>query len=162
MKARAHARRSARFSAFSTCGRCSRRRRTPGAGSSQRLFTNVRTVVVRQGHRLTRVRSPKALADADRAMTAIDQQAELELAQLFARHGLAAPKVQLHAHTAMSLIAARVSTDRWRWCRCSGSTSPRRKPRCSPPASASAFPHRVSSSPRAWGVGLSFGFRVRG
>lgn len=77
----------------------------------QRLFGNVRTVVGRQGHPLARVRSLKALAGADWATTAIDHKAEQDLAQLFATHGLPAPRVQLHARTAMSLIVALVSTD---------------------------------------------------
>ena len=77
----------------------------------QRLFGNVRTVVCRQGHPLAQVRSLKSLARADWATTAIDHKAEQDLVQLFASHGLPAPQVQLHARTAMSLIAALVSTD---------------------------------------------------
>lgn len=77
----------------------------------QRLFGNVRTVVARQGHPLARVRSLKALAGADWATTAIDHKAEQDLVQLFADHGLPAPRIQLHARTALSLIAALVSTD---------------------------------------------------
>ncbi len=75
------------------------------------LFANTRTVVGRQGHPLARVRSLKALAAADWATTAIDHDAEQDLAQLFASHGLPPPHVVLHARTAMSLIAALTSTD---------------------------------------------------
>lgn len=77
----------------------------------QRLFGNVRTVVGRQGHPLARSRSLKALSDADWATTAIDYDAEQDLALLFATHGLPPPRVVLHARTAMSLIAALTSTD---------------------------------------------------
>lgn len=87
-------------------------RETPAPGLKlERLFGNVRTVVGRQGHPLARVRSLKALAGADWATTAIDHNAEQDLAQLFASHGLAPPRVMVQARTAMSLIAALVSTD---------------------------------------------------
>jgi len=87
-------------------------RQAPAPGLKlQRLFGNVRTVVARQGHPLARVRSLKALAGADWATTAIDHKAEQDLAQLFIDQGLPPPRVQLHARTALSLIAALVSTD---------------------------------------------------
>lgn len=87
-------------------------REAPAPGLKlQRLFGNVRTVVGRQGHALARARSLKALAGADWATTAIDHNAEQDLAQLFASHGLPPPRVMLQARTAMSLIAALVSTD---------------------------------------------------
>jgi LysR family transcriptional regulator, regulator of abg operon len=77
----------------------------------RRLFGNVRTVVCRQGHPLQRVRSLKALASAEWATTAIDYNAEQDLAQLFAKHGLAAPRVMVHTRTALSLMTALTSTD---------------------------------------------------
>lgn len=77
----------------------------------QHLFANVRTVVGRQGHPLARVRSLKALSQADWATTAIDFNAEQDLAGLFAQHALPPPKIVLHARTALSLIAALTSTD---------------------------------------------------
>jgi LysR family transcriptional regulator of abg operon len=87
-------------------------RETPAPGIKlQRLFGNVRTVVCRQGHPMQRVRSLKALAEADWATTAIDYNAEQDLAQLFAEHGLPPPRVVLHARTALSLMAALTSTD---------------------------------------------------
>jgi len=87
-------------------------REAPAPGLKlQRLFGNVRTVVCRQGHPQQRVRSLKALAGADWATTAIDHNAEQDLAQLFAQHSLAPPNVVLHARTALSLMAALTSTD---------------------------------------------------
>lgn len=87
-------------------------REVPAPGIKlQRLFGNVRTVVCRQGHPMQRVRSLKALAEADWATTAIDYNAEQDLAQLFAEHGLPPPRVVLHARTALSLMAALTSTD---------------------------------------------------
>jgi DNA-binding transcriptional LysR family regulator len=77
----------------------------------RRLFGNVRTVVCRQGHPLQRVRSLKALASAEWATTAIDYNAEQDLAQLFARHGLPPPRVMVHTRTALSLMTALTSTD---------------------------------------------------
>ncbi len=87
-------------------------REVPAPGLKlQRLFANVRTVVCRQGHPLQRVRSLKALANADWATTAIDYNAEEDLSRLFAQHGLAPPHVVLHARTALSLLTAITSTD---------------------------------------------------
>ncbi len=77
----------------------------------RRLFGNVRTVVCRQGHPLQRVRSLKALSSAEWATTAIDYNAEQDLAQLFARHGLPPPRVMVHARTALSLMTALTSTN---------------------------------------------------
>ncbi len=77
----------------------------------QKLFDNTRTVVCRQGHALARVRSLKALADADWATTSIDYIAEHDLQQLFAQYGLPPPRVMLQARTALSLMVALAHSD---------------------------------------------------
>lgn len=87
-------------------------RQPPAPGLAvQRLFDNTRTVVCRRGHPLARVRSLKALAGADWATTSVDYDAEQDLQQLFAQHGLAAPRVVLQADTALSLMVALAHSD---------------------------------------------------
>ena len=87
-------------------------RQAPAPGLKlQLLFGNRRTVVCRQGHPLARVRSLKALAEADWATTSIDYNAEQDLTQLFALHGLGPPRVMLQARTALSLMVALAHSD---------------------------------------------------
>ena len=75
----------------------------------QHLCDNTRVVVCRKGHPLARVRSLKSLAGAVWASTAIDHNAEEDLARLFASHGQAAPRVMMSAHSALSVqVAAEV------------------------------------------------------
>ena len=82
----------------------------PGLTVTQ-LFDNTRAVVCRAGHPLARSRSLKALADADWAVTAVDYNAEADLARLFEGHGLKAPKVLVHARSAMSIMVAMAHSD---------------------------------------------------
>jgi len=77
----------------------------------QHLFDNTRAVVCRQGHPLAGARSLKALAGADWAVTAVDYNAEDDLARLFASHGLAVPNMQLRARSAMSVMVALAYSD---------------------------------------------------
>ena len=77
----------------------------------QHLCDNTRVVVCRKGHPLARVRSLKALAGAEWAATTIDHNAEEDLARLFGTHGLAAPRVMLRAHSALSVEVALAQTD---------------------------------------------------
>jgi DNA-binding transcriptional LysR family regulator len=87
-------------------------RLAPAAGLQMReLSDNRRAVVGRQGHPLAGARSLKALAGADWATTAVDYNAEEELARLFASHKLPAPQVLLRARSAMSIIVALAHSD---------------------------------------------------
>ena len=87
-------------------------RNAPAPGLAvQLLFENKRAVVCRMGHPLSGQRSLKDLADADWAITALDYDAEEDLARLFASHGLTAPHVLLRAGSAMSIMVALAHSD---------------------------------------------------
>ena len=77
----------------------------------QHLFDNTRAVICRAGHPLATVRSLKALAKADWAVTAVDHNAEADLAQLFESYGLPAPQVLVHARSAMSIMITLAHSD---------------------------------------------------
>ena len=77
----------------------------------QHLFDNTRAVVSRKHHPLARSRSLKALAGARWAITAVDYNAEEDLARLFGSLGLPRPEVLLRARSAMSLMVALAHTD---------------------------------------------------
>lgn len=84
----------------------------PAAGLSVRhLFGNTRAVVCRKDHPLSGARALKTLAEADWATTAVDYNAEEDLARLFASHGLPAPRVLLRASSAMSIMVALAHSD---------------------------------------------------
>ena len=53
----------------------------------------------------------KTLAKADWAVTAVDYNAEDDLARLFASHGLPAPQMRLRARSAMSMVVALAHSD---------------------------------------------------
>jgi LysR family transcriptional regulator of abg operon len=87
-------------------------RNAPAPGLAlQKLFDNTRAVVCRQGHPLADKTSLQDLAGADWAITAVDYDAEDDLARLFASHGLAAPQVVLQARSAMSIMVALAHSD---------------------------------------------------
>lgn len=87
-------------------------RSAPGAGlAMQHLSENTRAVLCRRGHPLARVRSLRQLAGADWAITAVDYNAEDDIARLFEGHGLAAPRVLLRARTAMTVLVALAHSD---------------------------------------------------
>ncbi len=77
----------------------------------QVLFENTRAVVCRKGHPLASARSLKALAKGDWAITAVDYNAEDDIARLFESHGLAAPRVLLRARSAMTIMVALAHSD---------------------------------------------------
>ena len=77
----------------------------------QPLFDNTRAVMCRRGHPLSQARSLQALVDADWAVTAVDYDAEDDLARLFASHGLPAPRMLLRARSAMSMMVALAHSD---------------------------------------------------
>lgn len=78
---------------------------------SQLLFENTRAVIGRKGHPLTRSRSLKALAGADWAITSVDYDADQDLRQVFANHGLPAPHILLQARSALSMMVALANSD---------------------------------------------------
>jgi LysR family transcriptional regulator of abg operon len=77
----------------------------------RRLFENTRAVVGRKGHPLANVRSLRALANADWAITAVDYNADDDLVRLFASHGLDAPRVLVRARSAMSIMVTLANSD---------------------------------------------------
>lgn len=77
----------------------------------KRLFDNTRAVVCRKDHPLSGRRHLKDLAEADWAITAVDYDAEDDMAQLFASHGLPPPHVVLQARSAMSIMVALAHSD---------------------------------------------------
>ena len=87
-------------------------RNAPAPGLAvQRLFENTRAVLCRKGHPLSDQSSLKDLAEADWAITAVDYDAEDDLARLFASHGLPTPQVVLRASSAMSIMVALAHSD---------------------------------------------------
>jgi DNA-binding transcriptional LysR family regulator len=78
---------------------------------TQVLFENTRAVIGRKGHPLARSRSLKALAGASWAITSVDYDADQDLRQLFASHGLAPPHILLQARSALSMMVALANSD---------------------------------------------------
>lgn len=84
----------------------------PAPGLVQRkLFSNHRAVFCRLGHPLASATSLQALLQAEWATPSIDYNTALDLAQLFALHGLPAPPVVLHAGSALSMMITLAETD---------------------------------------------------
>lgn len=77
----------------------------------QVLFENTRAVVCRKGHPLAGARTLKDLARADWAITAVDYNAEDDIARLFESHGLPTPRVLLRARSAMTIMVALAHSD---------------------------------------------------
>ncbi len=85
---------------------------TPSSGLQvDVLFHNTRAVVGRKGHPLSKARSLAELAHVEWASTAIDHNADEDLARLFERYGLPPPRVMLQAGSALSLLVALSQTD---------------------------------------------------
>ena len=77
----------------------------------QHLCDNTRVVVGRKNHPLIKATHLKELAQADWATTAIDYNAEEDLARLFGNYQLPAPRVMFQARSAMSVLVALAQTD---------------------------------------------------
>lgn len=85
---------------------------SPSAGlTMQHLCDNTRVVVGRKNHPLIKATHLKELAQADWATTAIDYNAEEDLARLFGNYQLPAPRVMFQARSAMSVLVALAQTD---------------------------------------------------
>lgn len=79
--------------------------------TSELLFRNTRLVVGRKGHPLAGVRTLKGLAQAEWVTPSITANATEDLNELFASFKLEPPRIQLQAHSAMSVMVALASTD---------------------------------------------------
>lgn len=77
----------------------------------ERLFENERVVLARKGHPLADARSLRELVDARWITTSLTVQNDAELGPLFARHGLPSPRVQMQAHSALTMIVAAANSD---------------------------------------------------
>lgn len=77
----------------------------------QKLFSNHRAVFCRQGHPLAHATSLRELLVAEWATPSIDYNASLDLANLFALHGLPGPPVALQAGGALSMMVTLAETD---------------------------------------------------
>lgn len=77
----------------------------------EKLFENERVVLARIGHPLVSAKSLADLVDARWITTSITVQSEAELGPLFARHGLPSPRVQMQAHSALTMIVAAANSD---------------------------------------------------
>jgi DNA-binding transcriptional LysR family regulator len=85
---------------------------SPSAGlTMQHLCDNTRIVVGRKNHPLIKATHLKELAQAEWATTAIDYNAEEDLARLFGNYQLPAPRVMFQARSAMSVLVALAQTD---------------------------------------------------
>jgi len=78
---------------------------------STELTENTRTVVARKNHPLCLAKSITDLKDAQWASTSVSFNAENDLIDLFAQHGLPAPQLMFQANSALSLMVALSSTD---------------------------------------------------
>ena len=84
----------------------------PSAGlSMQHLCDNTRIVVGRKNHPLAQAQHLKELINAQWATTAIDYNAEEDLARLFESYRLPAPRVMFQARSTMSVLVALAQTN---------------------------------------------------
>ncbi|HEY0747102.1 MAG TPA: LysR substrate-binding domain-containing protein [Steroidobacteraceae bacterium] len=79
--------------------------------AAEKLFDNKRVVLARKGHALSGARSLRELVDANWITTSVTTQRSAELGPLFEHHGLAAPKVRMQAHSALTMIMAAAHSD---------------------------------------------------
>jgi DNA-binding transcriptional LysR family regulator len=77
----------------------------------EKLFDNSRAVVCRKGHPLAQARSLRELVDAPWLTSSITYRPEDEVAPLFARHGLPAPRIVMQAHSSLSFLTALLNSD---------------------------------------------------
>ncbi|MGH8237284.1 MAG: LysR substrate-binding domain-containing protein [Steroidobacteraceae bacterium] len=77
----------------------------------EKLFDNTRVIFGRKGHPLAGARSLRDLIDARWITTSVTAESVAELEPLFALHGLPAPRIELHAHSALTMIIAAANSD---------------------------------------------------
>ncbi len=88
----------------------------PDAGLSRefaldKLFDNTRLVYARRGHPLAHARSLAELSEARWITTGATDDAEAKLVEVFARHGLPAPRVVAQAESMLSALMMVMSSD---------------------------------------------------
>ena len=77
----------------------------------EKLFDGVRVVIGRKGHPLAAARSLRDLVGAEWASSSITFKAEEEFRELFAQHGLPAPRLALRGQGAFTLVTALANSD---------------------------------------------------
>jgi LysR family transcriptional regulator of abg operon len=77
----------------------------------EKLFDNSRMVLARKGHPLEKARSLADLVDAKWITTSITSNAEKELGEVFAIHGLPPPQLTLRSRSALTLIVSLAYSD---------------------------------------------------
>ncbi len=77
----------------------------------EKLFDNTRAVFARSGHPLAKARSLADLAGASWITTGITDKAEAELAQVFSRFKLPAPRLVVQAESMLTLLTTLMSSD---------------------------------------------------
>lgn len=78
---------------------------------TEKLFDNTRAVFARKCHPLGRATTLAELANAGWMTTGLGDNMELELAQLFAKHGFAPPKIVVQSESLLTTLMALISTD---------------------------------------------------
>jgi LysR family transcriptional regulator of abg operon len=79
--------------------------------SVEKLFDNFRLIFGRKGHPLIGAKSLRDLAGAQWIGTSVTVASEAELGPLFAKLGLPAPKIEIQAHSALTMVMAAASSD---------------------------------------------------
>ncbi|MGC4027375.1 MAG: LysR substrate-binding domain-containing protein [Steroidobacteraceae bacterium] len=77
----------------------------------EKLFDNTRLVFCRKGHALAGAKSLRDLTSARWITTSITFRSQAELGPLFEQYGLPAPRVEMQAHSALTMIIAAASSD---------------------------------------------------
>ncbi len=75
------------------------------------LFENHRIVFCRKGHPMRAATSLAELTDASWITTSVTIQRDAELGPLFARHGLPAPRIRMHAQSALTMVLSAAHSD---------------------------------------------------
>ncbi|MGC4028372.1 MAG: LysR substrate-binding domain-containing protein [Steroidobacteraceae bacterium] len=75
------------------------------------LFENTRRIFCRKGHPLAGAKSLAELADAVWISTSVTMVQEAELVPLFEKHGLPAPKIAMHAPSALTMVISAANSD---------------------------------------------------
>jgi LysR family transcriptional regulator, regulator of abg operon len=86
-------------------------RTLPKTLTADPLFEQQRIVLCRHGHPLSQTTRLAELVDADWIGTSVTETANAELAPLFARYGLHAPRIALQVQSAFSMLMATASSD---------------------------------------------------
>jgi len=86
-------------------------REVPGELQVEKLFDNTRVIVARKGHPLAHATRLRDLVEAEWITTSITHKAEEELAPLFSRHGLPAPRLMMRAQSALTFLTALAGSD---------------------------------------------------